>query len=161
MKKILVVVGLLLLSLGAHAQFEKGTWLVNPSVTGLEFSWNKEAKAKFGFGVQGGAFLADNVVLLVDGEAMWTSPFDVYSLGVGGRYYFDKTGIYLGTGLYASRINPKIGKNINDYSLKLEVGYAFFLSKTVTIEPALYYDQSFKDSDYSEFGFKIGFGFYF
>ena len=43
----------------------------------------------------------------------------------------------------------------------LEVGYAFFVSKTVTIEPAVYYDQSFKDhSDFSTIGFKVGVGVY-
>lgn len=161
MRKILIVVGFLLLSMGAQAQFEKGTWMVNPSISGLELSWNKDSKAKFGFGVQGGAFLVDNVVLLVDGEALWTSPVDVYSLGVGGRYYFNDIGVYMGAGLYGSRINPKVGSNVNNFSLKLEVGYAFFLSKTVTIEPALYYNQSFKDSDYTELGLKLGFGFYF
>ena len=43
----------------------------------------------------------------------------------------------------------------------LEVGYAFFVSKTVTVEPAVYYDQSFKDhSDFSTIGFKVGVGVY-
>ena len=35
------------------------------------------------------------------------------------------------------------------------------LNKTVTIEPSVYYDQSFKNhSDYSKIGFKIGIGVY-
>ena len=43
----------------------------------------------------------------------------------------------------------------------LEVGYAFFVSKTVTIEPAVYYDQSFKDhSNFSTIGLKVGVGIY-
>ena len=43
----------------------------------------------------------------------------------------------------------------------LEMGYAFFLNKTVTIEPAIYYDQSFKrHSDYSKIGLRIGLGIY-
>ncbi len=41
------------------------------------------------------------------------------------------------------------------------MGYAFFISKTVTIEPALYYDQSLKDhSQYSTIGLKVGIGIY-
>ena len=41
----------------------------------------------------------------------------------------------------------------------VEVGYAFFINRTVTIEPAIYYDQSFKKhSDYSTVGFRIGIG---
>lgn len=161
MKKILFVVGLLILSLSAQAQFEKGNWIVNPSVSGLGFSWNKNAKATFGFGVEGGAFIVDNVALLVEGAAEWTSPIDAYQIGVGGRYYFEKIGIYLGAGLNATRYDFKHFNNITDFGLKAQVGYAFFVAKNVTIEPALYYNQSFKDSDYSELGFKIGFGLYF
>lgn len=42
-----------------------------------------------------------------------------------------------------------------------EIGYAYFIGKSVTIEPALYYDQSFKKhSDYSKIGFRIGLGLY-
>ena len=41
------------------------------------------------------------------------------------------------------------------------MGYAYFLSRTVTIEPAIYYDQSFKDhSKYSTIGLKVGIGVY-
>ena len=41
------------------------------------------------------------------------------------------------------------------------MGYAYFLSRTVTLEPAIYYDQSFKShSDYSTVGFKVGIGVY-
>ena len=35
---------------------------------------------------------------------------------------------------------------------------AYFLSRTVTIEPAVYWDIN---KDRSEFGLKVGFGFYF
>ena len=38
---------------------------------------------------------------------------------------------------------------------------AYFVSKQVTIEPAIYYDQSFKKhTDYSTIGFKVGIGIY-
>ena len=54
-----------------------------------------------------------------------------------------------------------IDPNYNDVMPGVEVGYAFFLSRTVTIEPAVYYNQSLKNhSDYSEFGLKVGFGIY-
>ena len=43
----------------------------------------------------------------------------------------------------------------------VEVGYAFFISRTVTIEPSVYYQQSFKDhSEYSKIGLRVGFGIY-
>lgn len=51
--------------------------------------------------------------------------------------------------------------NYNDIMPGIEVGYAFFVSRTVTIEPSLYYDQSFRrHSDYSKFGARLGIGVY-
>ena len=41
-----------------------------------------------------------------------------------------------------------------------EVGYAFYINRSVTIEPAVYYDHSFKNSDYSTVGLKVGIGIY-
>ena len=40
----------------------------------------------------------------------------------------------------------------------MEAGYAFFLSRTVTIEPAAYWNVN---GDRSKFGVKVGFGLYF
>jgi hypothetical protein len=46
--------------------------------------------------------------------------------------------------------------------IPVEVGYAFFVNKNITIEPAVYYKMSLADfSDNSTVGLKIGFGFYF
>ena len=42
----------------------------------------------------------------------------------------------------------------------VEVGYAFFINRSVTIEPAIYYDQSFKTHNYSNIGLKVGLGIY-
>ena len=51
--------------------------------------------------------------------------------------------------------------NYNDVRPSVEVGYAYFLNRTVTIEPAIYYNQSFKKhSDYSTIGLKVGVGIY-
>ena len=52
------------------------------------------------------------------------------------------------------------GKHQTDVGLGIEAGYAYFLSRTVTIEPAVYYKWRFNDGDMSRFGVKIGFGFY-
>ena len=38
MKKLALAICLLLASIAAQAQFEKGTMILNPSVTGLDFS---------------------------------------------------------------------------------------------------------------------------
>ena len=52
--------------------------------------------------------------------------------------------------------------NSNDVQIPLEVGYAFFVNRFITIEPSLYYKMSLHDfSDNSTFGFNIGIGFFF
>ena len=144
MKKLALAICLLLASIAAQAQFEKGTMILNPSVTGLDFSYSKNDDAKFGIGAQAGTFLADGFALMVNAGADWSQPVDIYTLGTGARCYFNTTGVYN-----------------NDWGLGIEAGYAYFLSRTVTIEPAVYYKWRFDDSDNSRFGIKVGFGFYF
>ena len=146
MKKLALALCLLAVSFTAQAQFEKGTTIINPSLSGLDFSYSKNDKAKFGVGAQVGTFFAEGIALMVNAGADWSKPVDEYTLGTGVRFYFNKTGIYLGGGL--------------DWGLGIEAGYAYFLSRTVTIEPAVYYKWRFNDGDMSRFGVKIGFGFY-
>ena len=65
MKKLALAICLLVVSIAAQAQFEKGKMILNPSVTGLDFSYSKNDKAKFGIGAQAGTFLADGIALMV------------------------------------------------------------------------------------------------
>ena len=44
MKKSLMIIAFLFTALVAKAQFEKGTWLLNPSVTGLDLSYSSAEK---------------------------------------------------------------------------------------------------------------------
>ncbi len=56
-----------------------------------------------------------------------------------------QTGIYLGGGLDWNRFRCKGGGNTStDWGLGIEAGYAYFLSRTVTIEPAVYYKWRFR-----------------
>ena len=74
MRRLALLVCLLIGTVAAHAQFEKGKWFVNPSITGLNLSYNTETdKAHFGLEAKGGAFLMDNVALLIDAAARGTS----------------------------------------------------------------------------------------
>ena len=131
MRRLALLVCLLIGTVAAHAQFEKGKWFVNPSITGLNLSYNTETdKAHFGLEAKG---------------------------GVGGRYYIDKVGVFLGADVNLNRYNWDGGDKTR-FGFGLEGGYAFFLSRTVTIEPAVYWDIN---KDRSEFGLKVGFGFYF
>ncbi len=160
MKKLVFIVCLLIVSIGAQAQFEKGTWIINPYTTGLGFSVSKAEKVQFGLGVKAGNFLADNIALMVEAGADWSKPQSNYLIGTGGRYYFDKIGIYLGAGLQLDRTRWKGGSHNTQFGLGVDAGYAFFISRTVTIEPAIYYNWCFNHGDQSKFGIKLGFGIY-
>lgn len=155
MKKLVLLFCLLVSVASAHAQFEKGKWVVNPSLTGLGLSYDTGLdKASFGLDVNGGAFVADNLALLIRGGLAWNeggADTDVYSLGVGGRYYFSQVGIYLGANVNVDRWDW--GEHLSDtkFSFGMEAGYAFFLSKTVALEPAVYWNIN---GDRSKIGLK-------
>lgn len=69
MKKLALLVCLLVATVAAQAQFEKGKWILNPSISGLGLSHNTETdKTSFGIEAKGGAFLLDNVALLIHEE---------------------------------------------------------------------------------------------
>ena len=73
-------------------------------------------------------------------------------MGVGGRYYFTQNGIYMGLGLQYEHAT----KSVNNLQLCPEVGYAFFVNRFITIEPAVYYHMSLNDfSDGSKVGLKF------
>ena len=112
-----------------------------------------------GVDLKGGYFLEDN--WQVNGSAgfehVGETDYDCFKAGVGGRYYIIQNGVYLG----ASAIYSHQQKGFNDLLPSVQLGYAFFLNKSVTIEPELYYEQSFKNhGDYSTVGIRIGVGVY-
>ena len=79
-----------------------------------------------------------------------------FTAGIGARYYIIQNGVYLGAGC-----NYVHHSGYDDFMPTVQVGYAFFLSQTVTVEPEIYYNQSFKNhKDYSTIGLRIGFGIY-
>ena len=100
MKKILVSLMLLVMTaLSAHAQFEKEVWYVNASLTGLDLSHSKNEGTNFGFALTGGAFVADNVAVLLNFKGNYVEHgMDETSIGAQGRYYFSSCGIYGGLG---------------------------------------------------------------
>lgn len=159
-KKIITMAVALFTALTANAQFEKGKAYVGGSLTGLNAKYTGSEKFSFGVQAQGGYFLATDFMLL--GQAGYEHSgkdgvSDKYNVALGTRYYIEQNGIYLG-------VNCKYvhgGKKFNDVMPGVEVGYAFFVNNSVTVEPAVYYDQSFKNhSDYSTIGVKIGVGIY-
>ena len=158
MKKILLFAVTVLMALTANAQFEKGKYYCNGSLTGLNLSYSGAEKFNLGVEAKGGYLLADNwMALAMAGYSHEKDVDDKFSVGVGGRYYIIENGLYMG-------VNARLvhgGKGYNDFMPGIELGYAFFLGKSVTIEPAVYYDQSIKNhSDYSKVGLRVGIGVY-
>lgn len=158
-KKIAVVALGLMVSVGAHAQFESGKQYCGASLTGLNLSYNGSEELSLGIQAKVGYFFEDDMMLLAQAEYKHSGlegVKDYWALGAQGRYYIEQNGIYLGAGMKLIHTG-----SYNDVMPGVEVGYAFFVSKQVTIEPAVYYDQSFKNhSDYSTVGVKVGIGIY-
>ena len=99
MKKLLFMIALLLGCLQANAQFEAGKWYVNTSLTGLDLSHSKYEGTNFGFAIDGGTFIADNISILLDFKGKYVeNGFDETTVGAGVRYYFDSCGVYCGLG---------------------------------------------------------------
>ena len=161
MRKIALLLAVLAVSLTASAQFEEGKKYVGVSATGLDLNYNGSTKFSCGLEAKGGYFLEDNLMLM--GNVGYTrvggddpSP-DRFVFGAMGRYYIIQNGIYLGAGVNYKHSNH----SYNDIMPTVEVGYAFFINRTVTIEPALYYEQSMKNhGDYSNVGIRLGLGVY-
>lgn len=158
-KKTAVVALGLMVSVGAHAQFESGKQYCGASLTGLNLSYNGSEELSLGILAKAGYFFEDDMMLLAQAEYKHSGlegVKDYWALGAQGRYYIEQNGIYLGAGMKLIHTG-----SYNDVMPGVEVGYAFFVSKQVTIEPAVYYDQSFKNhSDYSTVGVKVGIGIY-
>lgn len=157
MKKLAFLFLFLGVALTSSAQFEEGKMYFNGSLTGLGLSYNGTDDLNMGIQAQSGYMFMDNLMVLgqVDFQH-YDNAADQVAFGARARYYIIQNGLYLDAGL-----KYKHCADYNDVMPGVEVGYAFFISHTVTVEPAIYYDQSLKNhSDYSTVGLKIGFGIY-
>lgn len=158
MRKVMLSLLLLVMAVNAHAQFEKKTSYVSASATGLGLSYSSNEKFTLGLDLNGGYFIEKAWMLYGKVGYNHTRFTDNFSMGIGGRYYFLQNGIYMGLGLQYEHAT----KSINNLQLCPEVGYAFFINRFITIEPAVYYHMSLNDfSDGSKVGLKVGLGFYF
>ena len=155
MKKVILLLAVLATTLTANAQFEKGKAYLGAGLSGLDIS-SQAKKFHFGANVKAGYLFMDNLMALaqVGYDHLDDTP-DAFTLGVGGRYYIIQNGLYLGASLKFHRAD-----GVNDFRPGVQVGYAFFLSRTVTIEPELYMDFSTKKFENSAFGLGVGIGVY-
>ena len=159
MKKIATLIALAFVTLTASAQFQEGKGYVGASLTGLNLSYNSANGFNVGLEAKAGYLFRDNWMLLgtvgYNHNGSDAIPDD-FKVGAGVRYYIIQNGLFLG--LNAKYIHA--AHNYNDVMPGLEVGYAFYINRSVSIEPAIYYDHSFNDSKFSTVGLKIGVGVY-
>ena len=165
MKKLLMAAIGLMMAMSVNAQylnksetpFTQGKIYVGASLSGTDLSYSGLTEGHLGIQGKVGYFFADN--LLGTAQLAYEKQKDVpyaISLAAGGRYYIQQNGLYLG----ASAIF-KHQDDFDDVLPSVQLGYSFFINRTVTIEPELYYEQSFKNhKDYSTVGLRIGIGIY-
>jgi hypothetical protein len=163
MKKLMMAAVGLMMAMSVNAQytsetpFTQGKVYASAGLSGVNLNYDSTTKWNLGIDGKVGYFLLDDVMAL--GDVQWgihqKSPNDL-SVGAGMRYYIRQNGIYLGAGA-----GYKHSEGYDDFVPNVNVGYAFFVSRTVTIEPELYFNMSTKSfKDYSNFGLRIGFGIY-
>ena len=158
-KKLMMMLAALTMSVATYAQFEQGKVYASAGLSNLDLNFNSNEKWKLDVSAKAGYLFTDN--WMVTGQLGYNyrkyAP-NAFTAGAGLRYYIEQNGLYLGLGANYVHQNH----DYDDLMPTIQLGYAFFLNRTVTIEPELYYNQSLKDhSDYSGFGLRIGFGIYF
>lgn len=158
MKKIYLVLLALTMTLAAHAQFEQGKWYGGASLSGLNLNYSSASKLSLDFNAKGGYFFSDCLMAYAETGVDTGKDYTNLSLTAGGRYYILQNGIFLGANVGVKQVDTE---SHNDVKVGVEVGYAFFINRHVTIEPSIFYDQSFKShKDFSKVGFCIGLGIY-
>ena len=155
MKKIALFVVALVMSVAANAQFEQGKGYIGASMSGIDIS-NQTKEFHLGLNAQLGYMVQDNLLALGTlGWDHWDKSGDSFVLGAGARYYIEQNGLYLGGSL-----KYKHAEQYDDLLPGVQLGYAFFLGRTVTLEPELYFDMSTKKFDYTCYGVRVGIGIY-
>ncbi len=163
MRKLFLALFLIVASVSVNAQFDKGTKYANLSLTGFDMSYSKNTKFHFGLEAMGGYFVAKD--WMVDGRFGYNhqggADMNTLELGAGCRYYFQKTGVFVGGGLLYE-FNGVAGFKNNYIHFTPEAGYCFYVNHYVSIEPAVYCNVCMNEfSDASRIGLKLGVGFYF
>lgn len=158
MKKWMTLLLLFAATLTASAQFEKGKKYVGASLSGLSLSYSTNERFRIGLDLDAGLFVADNVLVKANIGYEHTRVMDDLRAGLAARYYILQNGIFLGAGAEYNHFT----KSNNDVMIPVELGYAFFVNRYLTIEPSIYYKMSLHDfSNNSTVGARIGMGFYF
>ena len=156
-KKIMMLIAALTMSAASFAQFEQGKFYTSAGLSGLDLNYSDCSKLKLDVGMKAGYFFMQDWMITanVDFGYRKYEP-NILKAGAGLRYYIEQNGLYIGAGA-----NYLHQGDYDDLQPTVQLGYAFFLNRTVTLEPEIYYNQSTKCRDYNNVGFRINFGIYF
>ena len=165
MKKLLMAAIGLMMAMSVNAQYLNSPekvfffffWMIGASASGLDLSWHKGQKWNLSLDAKAGYLIVDD--FMITGKVGYNNSTYTHSsvnVGAGLRYYVEENGIYVGAGCKYAHTD-----GFDDLLPEANVGYAFFLSRHITIEPEVYYELSTKSSDYSGVGLKLGFALYF
>lgn len=153
MKKVIFALLLVLASVNANAQFEKGTQYGNTYLSGLGIGYNGTDKFNFGFGGDYGYFIQNCWMLRAGAAYQHVDGYNAFKLNLGARYYFKKCGIFTGLGMQYEHK----GEPFNWFQFVPEAGYCFYLNHYISLEPSVYADLCCNDwSNGSGFGLKLG-----
>lgn len=164
-KKIATLLLGLMASFSSYAQgyqddivFNEGKFYVSGQFSGFDLNYTDYEQLKFNLGIRGGYYVADDFMALVNAQ-LFTSkdrPTEL-TLGCGARYNIEQNGLYFGANVNWCHVDDLY----NDIRPEINLGYTYFLSRTVAIEPEAYYSQSFVNHrKYSGFGLRIGISVY-
>lgn len=158
-KKMMMMLIGLMTAVSMNAQFEKDKFYVGASASGFDLSFNDMEKLTLGLQTYAG-YLFEQDWMVVGQVGLVTSKYqpDMFTAGLGLRYYLERNGLFFTLGANYVRQS----EDYHDFMPSVNVGYAFFLNRTVTLEPQVYYNISTKNfGDYSRFGVRIGLSVYF
>ena len=163
MKKLLLLAVMMLFGLASNAQQEnntnqtaKGNYVIEVNTgsgtagfTGFRFD---STNATWAAGLDGGYFTMKNLAIKVGlGYYYNNNLADSYNYKLGTEYYINgniPVGVDLSGTFSRGRANNWLG---------VQAGYAYFLTKNVSIKPAIRYNMGFKNEQKSSLQGLIGF----
>ena len=162
------------------ATVKQGTILVNSTLTNLSYNsakagpeGNTTSYSTLGLQLSGGYAYMDDLVLVAS-AGYQNINFDDSSAGVlnivaGARYYvipnlFAGAGLSIGTLSLSNKDDEEDNSTSgHSYGINLNVGYSFFLTQNIAIEPSFVYNYGFankyEDHDYDISGLTLNIGF--
>jgi hypothetical protein len=148
---------------GERSSTSKGKILVGSSsgfsVAQASIDGVSEKLTNINLDVSTGYFVADRFVIGVQGGYQYTKfasdKSTAGSYGLFGRYY-TQSNFFVGTGYRVS----KSGKSKSVGTIPVELGYAYFLSPSVAIEPAVNLGIPGHNNDAFIYAFTLGFSLY-